>query len=83
MESIVFENKEYPLRLIDITFDDTTTVEPISVVSLEKELMTKDFDGWTSKEAKYIDEKIFLYVQDEEISLSDSGIRKIVEEAIC
>lgn len=83
MESIVFENKEYPLRFIEITFDGTTTVEPISVVSLEKELMTKDFDGWVSKKGEYVDEQIFFYVQDEDISLSDSGIRKIVEEAIC
>ncbi len=83
MESIAFENKEYPLRFVKITFDGETSVEPVSTLSLEEKLMTKDFDDWVSKEAEYVDEQIFFYVHDEEINLPDSEIRKIIEEAIC
>lgn len=83
MESIEFEGKKYPIRFVEITFDGATSVEPVSMLSLEKKLITKDFDDWRSDEAECVDEQIFFYVQDEEIHFSNSELKKIIEDSIC
>lgn len=83
MESIEFQDKKYPLRFVEITFDGIASVEPVSIFSLEEKLMNNDFDDWTSKEAERIDEQIFFYVQDEEINLPDYKLKKIIGDSLC
>lgn len=83
MKSIEFEGKKYPIRFVKITFDGSTSIEPVSILSLEKELITKDFDDWVSDEAECVDEQIFFYVQDKEIHFSNSELKKIIEGSIC
>lgn len=83
MESIEFEGKKYPMRFVEITFDGTTSVESVSILSLEKKLITKDFGDWVSDEAEYVDEQIFFYVQDKKIHFSNSELKKIIEDSIC
>lgn len=81
-ETIIFKNKKYPARSIELNFDGITENQYISVISLEKELMNEEFSAYVSDEAQAIDEQIFFYVDDDEFCLTDGKLKHIIEEAL-
>ena len=81
-ETIIFKNKKYPARSIELNFDGITENQYISVISLEKELMNEEFSAYVSDEAQAIDEQIFFYVADDEFCLTDGKLKHIIEEAL-
>lgn len=65
---IRFEGKSYPAKWIDV---DGFGERYISVESLEKALI--DEDTFVSKDAQWLDERIFFYVPDEDWGRGDLG----------
>jgi hypothetical protein len=76
MESIFFNNREFFIR--EINFPKLGIVN-ISTSSLNSSLLT-DSGVYTSNQAIQIDEKIFFYVEDDQIHLSNKILRKIISE---
>ena len=64
-----YKGKEYPAVWVEIPGWGEYIV---SVESLEKELLP-DGVTYTDEEARYIDEQIFYYVDDDEIEREDLG----------
>jgi len=74
IHKIRFQNKKFPLREIEINGIGTVY---LSTVSLNENLL--DNKGkYVSDEAIKVDEGIFYFVSDEEISLSDKKLKRIV-----
>lgn len=73
MEMIEFEGKSYPTVLIDMPFGE----RKISTESLNEKLM--NFDGsYVSDKARLIDEDIFYFVADKNISFDESKLLKLI-----
>lgn len=73
MESIVFEQTEFPLVRVEMPFGETF----ISTESLNNNLMNSD-GSYVSEMARIIDEKIFYFVADENISLRKEELVKLI-----
>ncbi len=76
MDKIVFQGKSYPVTYINMPFGKRM----ISNEQLNDALM--NYDGsYVSNEAKVIDEKIFYFVNDEVLGLSEIDVvDKILSE---
>lgn len=74
MDIIVFENKEFKIREIDLP---DFGIVLISTNSLN-ELLLNENGNYTSEEAKIIDEKIFYFVDDSEIELVEEAIVNLI-----
>ena len=76
MEQIEFEGKSYPVR--SLVLPHTGEEVRISTTELSGALMTEE-GGYTSKEARRIDEGIFYFVSPDEIGLDDGSLALLVE----
>lgn len=72
MDFINYNDKNYPLREIKLPEFGYVT---ISTESLSK-LLLNDDSCYTTQEAKYIDEKVFYFIEDDKINLSDKDLKK-------
>jgi hypothetical protein len=72
---ITFEGKDYKMREI---FVKTIGCVNIATTSLNEVLFGKGF--YQSKEAQYIDEQIFYFVEENQIDLSRNVLNKLVYE---
>jgi hypothetical protein len=70
---IHFQNISYPTRSVELA--DYGEIL-ISITSLN-DILLKD-DDYVSDEARYIDEQIFYFAEDEQINLSDDELRKLL-----
>ena len=74
--TIIFNNKEHLLRLIDLP--DIGSVF-IGTLDLEAELLKEDGSGgFVSDEAEEVDQQIYYYVEEDQIDLSDEELLKLV-----
>ena len=72
MDFINYNSKNYPLR--EIKLPEFGYVN-LSTESLRMALLNDDCT-YTTQEAKFIDEKIFFFIEDTEINLSDKNLKK-------
>ena len=77
MNVILFKRKKYPSR--EITLPEFGCVT-ISTESLSKVLLNREGTNYKSKEAKFVDEKIFYFIEDEKISMTDKALKKYFSE---
>jgi len=71
---VTYKNKSYPTRVIDLpSFDEVL----ISVTSLNETLLLENGE-YASKDAEKIDDEIFYFVDDNQISLSDNELRELL-----
>lgn len=76
METIKFEGNSYPYVLVEIPFGERR----ISTQTLNEKLMNAD-GSYASQSTALIDEQIFYFVSDLDISLdSDKLVRLILSE---
>ncbi len=76
--TIPFQNKEYTIREVELPKFGKVFV---STVALNDSLMN-DAGGYVSDEAKAIDEKIFHFVEQEELELPDDDlVQLLIEQA--
>jgi hypothetical protein len=73
IETISYENIEYPTRIIEIPSWGVVT---ISTIDLSKKLLTSDSGNYVNKQAQYIDESIFYYVDNNELDMPEIDLRK-------
>lgn len=64
-----YKGKEYPVYEVEIP---GWGLRLVSVVSFEEALLTPE-GNYTDEEARYIDEQIFFYVDDDDIERKDLG----------
>jgi len=76
MEQIEFEGKSYPVR--SLVLPHTGEEVRISTTELSCALMTEE-GGYTSKEARRVDEGIFYFVSPDEIGLDEVSLALLVE----
>ncbi len=74
MDNIEFQNREFKVREIELP---EFGIVRISITSLNELLLNKD-GSYSSKEAEAVDEKIFYFVEDNEIEQSDEELIKVV-----
>lgn len=74
MHTITFENFEYPIREIDLPEFGNVT---ISTLNLSNKLLNEN-SQYVSDKAQLIDEKIFYYLEPEQIELSDKKIANMI-----
>ncbi len=74
MDSIIFDQKNYPTRDI---FIPTYGIVTISTEELNDSLMNED-GSYSSREALYVDERIFFFVKKEDIVLNDNVLSEKV-----
>jgi hypothetical protein len=68
LDTITFEGKDFPARYITLPeFGEVT----VATIDLNDKLLTVSRD-YVSEEARYIDEKIFFFVEDFEITLPEN-----------
>ena len=76
METIKFEGNNYPYVLVEMPFGERR----ISTQTLNEKVMNAD-GSYASQKAALIDEQIFYFVSDLDISLdSDKLVRLILSE---
>ena len=73
MNFINYKRKKYPFR--EIKLPEFGYVN-ISTESLNKVLLNKEGTDYRTKEAKFVDEKIFYFIEDKKINLSDKVLKK-------
>jgi hypothetical protein len=73
---ITYQNQQYPLR--EIKLPEFGYVY-ISVETLSAALLHNG-SSYKTKEAQYIDEQIFFFVEDDKINLPDKELRKYFAE---
>lgn len=71
MDTISFNKKEYPVRAIDMPNYGSVL---ISTEALNASLMNED-GSYKNKEANYVDEQIFFFVEESDLKLS---IKKLI-----
>lgn len=74
MDSIEFQNQEFKVREIELPEFGNVL---ISTNSLNELLLNED-GCYTSDESEIVDEKIFYFVDDNEIELSEEELIKVV-----
>ena len=75
MDSITFEGKKYPVR--EVVVDGVGTVL-VGTESLSNALNPNGDWNNVTKEAEYIDNKIYFYVEDDEIYLPINKLTELV-----
>ncbi|MFT4203471.1 MAG: hypothetical protein QM610_06105 [Chitinophagaceae bacterium] len=78
MEEITFQEINYQIREIEIPEVGNVL---ISTTTLNDALITED-GGYVSIEASNVDEKIFFFVENNEITLSDSELSNLILKQI-
>ena len=78
MDTIEFQNREFKVREIELP---EFGIVHISTNSLNDLLLNED-GSYTSNEAEEVDEKIFYFVEDNEIELSDEELIKVVTSEV-
>lgn len=73
MEMIKFEGKEYPVLLLNFPFGE----RQISTEKLNDSLMNVD-GSYVSENARIIDEEIFYFIADENISLKNDKLVELI-----
>ena len=73
MEMIKFEGKEYPTLLLNFAFGE----RQISTEKLNDNLMNTD-GSYVSENARYIDEKIFYFVNEENLKLDKAKLAQLI-----
>lgn len=73
MEMIKFEGKEYPTLLLNFPFGE----RQISTEKLNDSLMNVD-GSYVSENARIIDEEIFYFIADENISLKNDKLVELI-----
>ncbi len=71
MDFITFQNQQYPFR--EIKSSEFGYVH-ISIEALSSAMLNEDC-SYKTKEAQYVDERIFFFVEDDKINLSDKELR--------
>ncbi|MBC7721596.1 MAG: hypothetical protein H7068_06190 [Pedobacter sp.] len=74
MATIEFQNKEFKVREIELSKFGNVLISTNSL----NELLLNDYVGYTSGEAKIVGEKIFYFVENNEIELSEEELIKSV-----
>lgn len=74
LSNIKFNRKHYPTRVIEL---DGFGSVLISTSALNDKLLTTS-GAYSSKVAQYIDEKIFYFVDDDEITLCEDRISSLI-----
>lgn len=78
METINFQNKEFKTRKLELPVIGNVL---ISANSLNKLLLSED-GGYVSDEAIAVDEKIFYFVEDNEMKLSDNELINLITKEV-
>ena len=78
MDRITFQNQEFKTREIELPKFGQVL---LSTISLNQLLMKKN-GGYTSDLAETLDEKIFFYVEDSEIDLSETELINVINSEI-
>jgi len=78
MDIIIFQNKEFKVREVQFPEVGNTL---ISTISLNESLMN-EHGGYVSDEAITVDEKIFYFVNDDEMNLSDEDLINLITEEL-
>ena len=79
MNFFCFENNKYPYR--ELYLNDFSNVI-ISTRSLSSVLMNED-GTYTSLKAQHLDEKIFYFIEDEDIFNDETKLTRQISKAIC
>jgi hypothetical protein len=74
MDKIEFQNKEYKVREIELPEFGNVL---ISTNSLNELLLNED-GSYTSEEAIAVDERIFYFVEENEIEFSDEKLKNLI-----
>lgn len=78
MDTILYEDKEYPIRELKIPNYGRGLV---STTELSTYLLDND-GGYFCEEARHVDEQIFFYVEQKEILLSKKKLVALIRKAI-
>lgn len=78
MQIIEFKNKEYKIR--ELYLKDFGNIS-ISTSSLNERLVRKS-GSYVSEEARYIDEQLFFFVEEDEIDLPEKKLILIIEKQV-
>lgn len=73
MEMIKFEGKEYPTLLLNFPFGE----RQISTEKLNDSLINVD-GSYVSENARFIDEKIFYFVDEENLKLDKAKLVQLI-----
>lgn len=73
METIKFEGKQYPILLLNFPFGERI----ISIEKLNDNLMNID-GSYVSDSARLIDEKIFYFVDEENLNLTNEILIQLI-----
>lgn len=73
MDIIKFNGEEFPFTIVNMPFGE----RKISTTKLNECLMNSE-GGYVSEEARFIDEGIFFFVEEEVISLPENEIVAII-----
>lgn len=74
MATIEFQNKEFKVREIELSEFGNVLISTNSL----NQLLLNDYGGYISDEAKIVDEKIFYFVENNEIELNEEELIKSV-----
>ncbi|OAQ39875.1 hypothetical protein A5893_09920 [Pedobacter psychrophilus] len=75
-DKIEFHNKEYLIREIELPKIGNVLISTVEL----NDLLMNDKGGYVSDEAISVDEKIYYFVQENEIKLSDDDLIKLLKE---
>lgn len=78
MDRITFQNQEFKTREIELPEFGQVL---LSTISLNQLLMNEN-GGYTSDLAEKFDEKIFFYVDDKEINLSETELINVINSEL-
>ena len=82
METITFNGEEYPCRVIHALGGHEIKISTFSLYdALHPYEWGGENDGFASKEAESIYDKIFFFVDDNELSLPFDKLKEILDEA--
>jgi len=73
MELIKYKGEKYPTVIINFPFGE----RKISTTKLNDSLMNND-GSYVSEEARFIDEQIFYFVEEEDIYLQKKELAKMI-----
>ena len=74
MNTIKFQNVEYKIREIDVPQIGAVLIS----THILNNLLTDEFGAYVSKEARFIDEQIFYFVDDSEIELNEKLLTNLL-----
>ena len=78
MDTINFQNKEFKLRELELPEIGNVLIATNSL----NESLLNEYGSYVCDEAIIVDEKIFYFVNDNEIRLSDKELMNLINEEI-